>query len=827
MCSSEKEARGEQVSHRVASPILTHILYVHDSKFDRDLVRHVLEVEHGHFRITEAATKQEFEARLAEGSYDLILTDFNILGYEGFEVLETVRAHDARLPVVIVTGTGSEEVAVEAMRRGVTDYVIKTPRHLQRLPHTILASIERNRLRQQSRTAEGLLRARVRQQAVVVELGQRALAGMALPVLMQETASLVAETLEVEYCHILRTLADGVSLCLEAGVGWEEGPLAKVVLQPRNGARAFFPRTIEAPVIIHDLPAELGDDAPPLYVRHGIVSGMSVSIPGEERPFGVLGAHTRRRESFSPEDLHFLQAVANVLATAIERKQAEQRLRKSEERFRTLIETARDVIYTISADGIITSLNQAFETLTGFLVGTWIGQPFQALVYPEDRPFAQQIHERLMRGERPPLYSLRILTREGGFLVGEFTSQPSVEDGVVTGAFGIGRDVSDRKEFEAELIAAKEQAEEMSRLKSAFLTNMSHEIRTPLTSIIGFASILANEVCDEHRELIQLIEQSGQRLLTTLNSVLDLAMLEAGSMQINWTPVNLIDEVREKVLYHQPMATPKGLSLHFEEHQAEVIAELDRAFLDRILNHLIGNAVKFTREGTVSVHVDAVDGQAEIHVRDTGVGIQASFLPHLFEAFKQENMGIDRPFEGTGLGLAITKKMVALMGGDIRVISEKGTGSTFILSFPLLEQAPPAAEPPPETVAAPAAAAAVRILAVEDNPDMLVLVERFLGPLYEVATASDEEEALERARQRRYDVVLMDINLGRARTGVEVLEDLRKIPGYETVPVVAVTAYALPGDREHFLETGFNGYLSKPFTKQILQEVIEQVTRLS
>ncbi len=804
-------------------PSPTHILYVDASERDRAQVRKALEGKHGAFRLTEADSREAFEARLAERSYDLVLTNIDVPGFEGFEILEVLQSHDPGLPVVIMTGAGSEEAAVEAMKRGVTDYVIKTPQHLQRLPYTLRTAIEQKRVHRARMRAEGKLTAHIHRQAVVVELGQRALAGAPLDALLQEACILVAQTLDLEFCHVMEQIEGRRTLFLRAGVGWNDDLVGHAMLHLGPDAHRCFPEYAE-PIIIENLERDTCSCTPPLLQNHGIVSGMNVRISGEERPFGYLGAYTRRRESFSHEDLHFLQAIANVLAAAIDRKRSESRLSRSEERYRRLVESARDVIYTISKDGLLTSLNPAFETLTGHRIDDWLGKPFDEILHPEDVPTAHRAFAQIRDGERPPPYELRIRTADGGYLVAELTSQPNVEHGVFLGVFGIARDISERKRFEQELIAARDEAEEMSRLKTAFLTNMSHEIRTPLTSIIGFSSILTDEVADEHREFVRLIEQSGQRLLTTLNSVLDLSMLEAGTVKLGCRRANLTRELEARVTRYRPDAARKGLALHFRPAHDEIFAEIDLACLDRILENLIGNAIKFTEAGNVTITLANEGEHVEIGITDTGVGIHPSFLPHLFDAFKQENMGIDRPFEGTGLGLSITKRLIELMQGDIRVESRKGHGSTFTVSLPIR----PVAAPRPAVVPAPAAEASPAearpsVLAIEDNPDMLVLVERFLSPAYDVATALDEEEALALARERRFDAVLMDINLGRARTGVEVLEDLRRTPGYADVPVIAVTAYALPGDREHFLRTGFDGYLGKPFTKPVLRETVAQV----
>jgi len=381
------------------------------------------------------------------------------------------------------------------------------------------------------------------------------------------------------------------------------------------------------------------------------------------------------------------------------------------------------------------------------------------------------------------------------------------------------------------LTEAKEKAEEMNRLKDAFLANMSHEIRTPLAAIIGYAQLLAEKVPEPQRHFIQEIKNSGHRLLNTLNTVLDLSMLEAGTLQLNREVLNVGTVVQQTVQLLEPLARDKGLRLQARQPTAKVEALLDRACLNRILNNLIGNAIKFTVQGEVAVTVRAVEQRVEIEVSDTGIGISEAFKPRLFEAFKQESTGLARSHEGTGLGLAVTKRLVGLIEGKITVESQKGQGSRFTVTFPALATQPDAPARKPgnglHAAAEELSRKPTRILALDDNSSMLYLLERFLMALrdVEVDTAEDETTALALARRQHYDIALLDINLGVIRTGVDVLHELRRLPEYTTIPAVAVTAYALPGDRERFLEAGFNAYLGKPFTEEQLREVLVETLR--
>jgi len=256
--------------------------------------------------------------------------------------------------------------------------------------------------------------------------------------------------------------------------------------------------------------------------------------------------------------------------------------------------------------------------------------------------------------------------------------------------------VLDRIAYEGELVSAKEEAERLNRMKSAFLANMSHEIRTPLTSIIGFAEVIGDEATSllEHSDsppdaattldqFADLIEESGHRLLETLDTVLNLSRLEAGEMELDCSPLDLVDEVTEAADLFGPQALTEGIDLQVETSEGPLWACVDEGGLRIALQNLISNALKYTEEGgTVRVRAGREAGDVILEVEDTGVGMDPDHVPELFEPFRQESEGPGRTYEGTGLGLAVTKQAIEQMGGTIAVETAKGDGSCFTVRFP-------------------------------------------------------------------------------------------------------------------------------------------------
>jgi PAS domain S-box-containing protein len=529
-----------------------------------------------------------------------------------------------------------------------------------------------------------------------------------------------------------------------------------------------------------------------------------------------------------------------------ERVRAQEALHESEARYRGLVETAPLIIWTVAADGRIRSLNPAFEAITGWPRDTWIGRPFAELIHPEDLPLANESFARTLAGASLPPYELRIRSSNGGELAIEVLSAACQPGGDRPDVSGIARDITERRRAaeasrRAEAMRhAKEAAEAADRAKGEFLGHISHEIRTPMTAILGFTDLLLGD--DRVRALpadlldgLRTIKQSGGHLLNLIEDLLDLTKIEAGRLRIDSRPCSPARIAGDVAAALRPRALARGLTLDLEIAPSVPSTVLtDAVRLRQILINLLSNAIKFTRAGGVRLVIDLESGLDEgstlrVDVIDTGVGMSEAEVVRLFEPFFSADARNARE-SGAGLGLAISRRLTELLGGRIDVQSQPGQGSTFTLRLPVGAPDPAGPATPDPTAgdrALPSSPAppllGSRVLLAEDNE----AIRRFVALRLQQAGASvevagDGQEAIEQALAalaagRSFDWILMDVQMP-VLDGYEATRELRG-RGYRG-PIIALTAFATPENREESLRFGCDDHISKPVDWGHLMDVL-------
>jgi PAS domain S-box-containing protein len=551
-------------------------------------------------------------------------------------------------------------------------------------------------------------------------------------------------------------------------------------------------------------------------------------------------------------ELDSLRTSAFAMIAQLEERYAElqqetKRFRDSEKRFRTLVNTIPDLIWLKDADGVYLSCNKMFERFFGAKESDIVGKSDYDFVDKELADLFRENDRKAMSAGKPSSNEEWIVFADDGHkALLDTTKTPMYDgDGTLIGVLGIGRDITERKHAEhelkrhrdhlevlvhertAELQLARVSAEAANQAKSMFLANMSHEIRTPMNAVLGFAQLLERDPClsPPARNKVATIMKSGDHLLAIINDILEMSRIEAGRVEVRNEPVDLPVLLDDLAVMFRLRAEQKGLTFILEpasDLPRYIVADLGK--LRQIMINLLGNAVKFTRAGSIVLRAfPAGINRVGIEVTDSGIGITAEEQSKLFRPFERTRSG-EQAAGGTGLGLAISREYAHLMGGEISVASREGDGSSFRFEFP----APVSAEAPvPVEVLRRVSGLApgqgeIRVLVVDDKSVNRELLQGILEPLgFVIDEACDGAEAIEKVNAQKPRIVMMD-QVMPGMDGSEATRILRGSYSKDALPIIGITASTFEDEKQEFLKAGINAFIAKPFREQELFDALER-----
>jgi PAS domain S-box-containing protein len=767
------------------SNTLLNVLCLEDVLKDAELLNEML-VDAGYLVSMDIAKREKEYLNFLKGrNYDIILADNSLPRMDAFAALKLALELKPEIPFICVSGTIGEEKAVELLKQGATDYVLK-----DRLGRLTLAV-------------------------------QRALKEKE----MQKVRKQVEEALknsEDKYSKAFKSSPYSITI-----MSVEDGKFIEV----NDAFTSIFGFTREEATTNSSIGLNIWVS---IEDRKWVISTLLDGRDVSKKEFLFKKKNGEIITGlFSAKIIHIKNKshILSIINDITERKQIAEKLQNSESFLKEtqVIANLGTYLMDITTGKWVSSevLDKIFGIDSDFDKSV---EGWASIIHPEWQNIMTDYFNQEVIGNKIKFNKEYKIIRQNdkaerwvygiGNLKFNDNNQPITMVGTI-------QDITERKQVESELIKAKEKAEESDRLKSAFLTNMSHEIRTPMNGILGFAELLKepNLSSDEQQDYIQIMQISGARMLNTINNIVDVSKIESGLTKVDIKETNLNKKIEFTYKFFKPEVEIKGLKFLFKNGlpSKEAIIKTDNEKVYAILTNLVKNAIKFTYDGSIEFGYEKKGKYLEFFIKDTGVGIPQNQQQIIFERFRQGSESHNRGYEGSGLGLSIAKSYVEMLGGEIWVESEEGKGSIFYFTIPYnavseekIEIINVFSEEYKEVQLKN-----LKILIVEDDEISYSLLSKTLQKISkEVLHVITGVQAVEACRNNPdLDLVLMDIRMPQMN-GLEATRQIRQFN--KDVIIIAQTAYAFAGDSEKAIEAGCNDYISKPINKTLLYDLIKK-----
>ncbi len=647
--------------------------------------------------------------------------------------------------------------------------------------------------------------------------------------LIESACNSLTETLGYYNAWIALLDESGSSVTTTASSGFDGGFEILRDLLKRGEYPTCMKQTLEQNtlVVVKNPPAECHDC--PLACEYAGRAGLTRRLAFKGRVYGILSVSVPDTYAYDTEEQDLFNALASDLAFGLHKIETEKQIHRLEHIFSTISQP----MSFVSKDYRYLAVNKIYaeffgrhrDEILGHAVADFCGE---AVFEKEIRPRL----DRCLTGE-PVRYEVQVVFPKKGLRWMEMEYFPYRDDhGEITGVVSHGLDITDRKQNEQVLLIAKEEAERANQAKSEFLSRMSHELRTPMNSILGFGQLLESDpdspLMESQQENVGQILKAGRHLLELIDEILDLSRIESGRLSLSMSPIPVNSTILDAIAFVESMAEQRGIRLHNRtENCAGLHVLADSTRLKQVLINLLSNAIKYNRpNGSVTVTCEKLEtAYLRISVIDTGRGLTPDECKRVFEPFERlenDKMEVD----GTGIGLTIAQSMVRLMKGTINVLSRPGEGSCFYVDLPMTDASS-------ETVVAPRSIEQEEreqdtdrghtVLYIEDNPANLNLVSTALLrlPTVKLLSAHDARTGIEMALAYRPNLILLDIHLP-GMDGFQVLERLRDHEQTRAIPVIALSADAMPENVNKALNNGFREYLTKPLDIRRFLNVVQE-----